>query len=146
MGAGLAWLCSRGWKERTPSRWLSSGAPDGIAPVEKSGVEVEECEFLRDEIVREQLTRNLQFFGEQGQAAVSSSLVVVVGLGVSVSGPISGDQSEIFLSLRIGYCAAVVPAIWVFFVVCLVFSQRFFVSWGFEWVTRVWEAMQLTCC
>ena len=35
-----------------------------------------------DEVVREQLTRNLQFFGEEGQSRVSGAFVVVVGLGV----------------------------------------------------------------
>ena len=34
-----------------------------------------------DEVVREQLTRNRQFFGGRGQSALADSLVVVVGLG-----------------------------------------------------------------
>ena len=36
-----------------------------------------------DPIIREQLTRNVQFFGSRGQAGVCDALVVVVGLGVS---------------------------------------------------------------
>lgn len=37
--------------------------------------------FDKDEIISEQLTRNVQFFGEHGQRAVGGSFVVVVGLG-----------------------------------------------------------------
>ena len=36
---------------------------------------------LTDEILREQFTRNVQFFGEAGQEAVRDAFVVVVGLG-----------------------------------------------------------------
>lgn len=38
-------------------------------------------DFDKDEIISEQLTRNVQFFGEHGQRAVGGSFVVVVGLG-----------------------------------------------------------------
>lgn len=38
---------------------------------------------LDDEVVGEQLTRNVQFFGRQGQQRVCDAFVVVVGLGVS---------------------------------------------------------------
>ncbi|GLC37284.1 hypothetical protein PLESTB_001140300 [Pleodorina starrii] len=37
--------------------------------------------FLQDEVLTEQLTRNVQFFGEEGQVAIAKSFVVVVGLG-----------------------------------------------------------------
>lgn len=36
---------------------------------------------MSDEILREQFTRNVQFFGERGQSAVRDAFVVVVGLG-----------------------------------------------------------------
>jgi len=36
---------------------------------------------LEDEIVREQLSRNVTFFGEPAQRVICSSFVVVVGLG-----------------------------------------------------------------
>lgn len=36
---------------------------------------------LADDIIREQLTRNIQFFGESGQKRITESRVVVVGLG-----------------------------------------------------------------
>ncbi|KAL2935453.1 tRNA threonylcarbamoyladenosine dehydratase [Bienertia sinuspersici] len=38
-------------------------------------------DLLRDEIVSEQLTRNIQFFGLDSQRKVSESFVVVIGLG-----------------------------------------------------------------
>lgn len=38
-------------------------------------------DFLRDEIVNEQFTRNVQFFGDAGQLKVHRAFVVVVGLG-----------------------------------------------------------------
>jgi hypothetical protein len=37
---------------------------------------------LDDEITAEQLTRNVQFFGREGQQRISDALVVVIGLGV----------------------------------------------------------------
>lgn len=37
--------------------------------------------FLDDEILNEQLTRNIQFFGEKGQRSIAESFVIVVGLG-----------------------------------------------------------------
>ena len=37
---------------------------------------------LEDEIVGEQLTRNVQFFGREGQKSVCDAFVIVVGLGV----------------------------------------------------------------
>ncbi|CAG9462002.1 unnamed protein product [Pedinophyceae sp. YPF-701] len=44
------------------------------------GMPMEEL-LEKDEIVKEQLTRNVQFFGADAQAAVSRAFVVVVGLG-----------------------------------------------------------------
>ncbi|KAG0585823.1 hypothetical protein KC19_2G042300 [Ceratodon purpureus] len=38
-------------------------------------------DFLHDEIVNEQFTRNAQFFGDEGQLKVHRAFVVVVGLG-----------------------------------------------------------------
>lgn len=38
---------------------------------------------LDDEILSEQFTRNVQFFGSHGQQQIHSAFVVVVGLGVS---------------------------------------------------------------
>ena len=38
-------------------------------------------ELLRDEVLQEHFTRNIQFFGEAGQERISGAFVVVVGLG-----------------------------------------------------------------
>lgn len=38
-------------------------------------------DLLKDEIVSEQLTRNIQFFGSESQQKVTASYVVVIGLG-----------------------------------------------------------------
>ena len=38
---------------------------------------------LEDEILSEQFTRNVQFFGRNGQKAIIDAFVIVVGLGVS---------------------------------------------------------------
>lgn len=46
----------------------------------KSGKVVSD-DLLKDEIVSEQLTRNIQFFGFESQQKVSASYVVVIGLG-----------------------------------------------------------------
>jgi len=43
-------------------------------------------DFDKDDILNEQLTRNIQFFGLEGQRKISKSFVVVVGLGVRVLG------------------------------------------------------------
>ena len=40
-------------------------------------------EFEKDDVLAEQLTRNVQFFGLEGQKKIAKSFVVVVGLGVS---------------------------------------------------------------
>ncbi len=39
--------------------------------------------FLDDEILAEQFTRNVQFFGQEGQLKIANAFVVVIGLGVS---------------------------------------------------------------
>lgn len=42
--------------------------------------------FAEDDIIAEQLTRNVQFFGAEGQQRIADAFVVVVGLGVSCHG------------------------------------------------------------
>ena len=42
-------------------------------------------EAFEDEILSEQFTRNVQFFGSKGQQQVHDAFVVVVGLGVSIT-------------------------------------------------------------
>ncbi|XP_038974921.1 tRNA threonylcarbamoyladenosine dehydratase-like isoform X3 [Phoenix dactylifera] len=48
-----------------------NGAPDGLVY----------SDLLKDEVVSEQLTRNIQFFGMESQQKVTESYVVVIGLG-----------------------------------------------------------------
>lgn len=50
--------------------------PSPAAPVDMS-------HFDEDEILEEQLTRNVQFFGLEAQRRIGGAFVVVVGLGVS---------------------------------------------------------------
>ena len=47
--------------------------------------------FDQDEILEEQLTRNLQFFGLDAQRRIGGAFVVVVGLGVSSQ---EGEQGK----------------------------------------------------
>ena len=43
------------------------------------------AQYVReDEVLSEQLTRNVQFFGEEPQQRIADAFVVVVGLGVSI--------------------------------------------------------------
>lgn len=41
-------------------------------------------DFVSDEVLSEQFTRNVQFFGQDGQLKIANAFVVVVGLGVSI--------------------------------------------------------------
>ena len=40
------------------------------------------ADFEKDDVLAEQLTRNVQFFGMEGQKKIANAFVVVVGLGV----------------------------------------------------------------
>ncbi len=80
-GAGAVYV-ALGWRRAAIA---TAPQPQSIGTAEKSTVKVKD--FLKDEVLSEQLTRNVQFFGEEGQQAIANSFVVVVGLGVStVSG------------------------------------------------------------
>ncbi|OMO56736.1 UBA/THIF-type NAD/FAD binding protein [Corchorus capsularis] len=59
-------------KEATTRDWIDS---------ENSNYRMGGLNILSDEIVSEQLTRNIQFFGLDSQQKVTSSYVVVIGLG-----------------------------------------------------------------
>lgn len=41
-------------------------------------------DFTSDEVLSEQFTRNVQFFGQNGQLNIANAFVVVIGLGVSL--------------------------------------------------------------
>lgn len=87
-GASLAYVCCNHWK----SGWTKAMLKDAQAApgtrqesLEQSKTRPED--FVEDEIVKEHLTRNIQFFGQEGQLQISKAFVVVVGLGVrSVGG------------------------------------------------------------
>ncbi|GAQ80166.1 NAD(P)-binding Rossmann-fold superfamily protein [Klebsormidium nitens] len=64
---------SEGIKEQARQVQGSHGTIDLASPP----VQLDEA----DEIIREQFTRNVQFFGDEGQARVHGAFVVVVGLG-----------------------------------------------------------------
>lgn len=53
-----------------------------LSPVQDSSCGL--SDFVSDEVLSEQFTRNVQFFGRDGQLKIANAFVVVVGLGVSV--------------------------------------------------------------
>lgn len=59
--------------------------PQGHARQEDQGTDIlglTSSSLEHDDIISEQLTRNIQFFGMEGQKKITESFVVVVGLGV----------------------------------------------------------------
>ncbi|KAL6219449.1 hypothetical protein ACLB2K_007208 [Fragaria x ananassa] len=61
---------------------LASETPTNCSAVTGSGnSKLAGVDLLNDEIVSEQLTRNIQFFGVESQQKVTASYVVVIGLG-----------------------------------------------------------------
>ncbi|CAN1829173.1 tRNA threonylcarbamoyladenosine dehydratase [Linum perenne] len=65
--------------------YFLSSAGDAIVPEDSvkcsSSDRCQSSDLLKDDIVSEQLTRNIQFFGFESQEKVTSSYVVVIGLG-----------------------------------------------------------------
>ena len=57
------------------------GGDGGAKPQGAAGARVPMSQVLDDEVLREQLTRNIQFFGERSQLDLANAFVVVVGLG-----------------------------------------------------------------
>ena len=83
-GAGVALGCAAAYAATRPSRRARSPAPAAAAaaaPAPRQHAPSAPLS-LDDEIVGEQLTRNVQFFGREGQQRVCDAFVVVVGLGV----------------------------------------------------------------
>ncbi|KAG6659989.1 hypothetical protein CIPAW_03G074400 [Carya illinoinensis] len=60
---------------------IVSGNAKGYAVAGNQNDRVAGLDLLKDEIVSEQLTRNIQFFGLESQQKVTASYVVVIGLG-----------------------------------------------------------------
>ena len=64
-----------------------------------------------DEVVKEQLTRNRQFFGAGGQRQLAASLVVVVGLG-GVGSHAGGEGEELGGSYVLAVDELSLPGLW----------------------------------
>ena len=67
-------------RKATSLRHFDEQPPATVGTEPETSATVED--FLEDEILVEQFTRNVQFFGKQGQQKVAESFVVVIGLGV----------------------------------------------------------------
>lgn len=84
-GAVAAILVCRCFNLISKPPLLSSATSRGASPPEQdpntSTITTASC-TLTDEIISEQLTRNLQFFGDPAQQQLAQAFVVVVGLGV----------------------------------------------------------------
>lgn len=68
-----------------------------------------------DEILTEQFTRNVQFFGKQGQLKVAKAFVVVIGLGVSSFLKICNRGQTAMSTTHAGSwkpCCTYAPAVW----------------------------------
>lgn len=61
---------------------LTGRPPAGLPGVTGDGAPHRVAEYEGDEVLEEQFTRNVQFFGSEGQRKAARALVVVVGLGV----------------------------------------------------------------
>ena len=79
-GAGVALGCAAAYAGSRRARVPAAAAPP--EPAQRAPPPPSAPLSLDDEIVGEQLTRNVQFFGREGQQRVCDAFVVVVGLGV----------------------------------------------------------------
>lgn len=82
-GAGLAYVCINHWRETSRKATLGDAQLSSAMQDLDQQSKNRPGDFLEDEIVKEHLTRNIQFFGRESQLQISKSFVVVVGLGVS---------------------------------------------------------------
>lgn len=78
VGISLVYILASKYTKRLEKEYDEFTGHDGTASAR--GLSGEALEG--DDIVREQLTRNIQFFGLDGQKCITESFVVVVGLGV----------------------------------------------------------------
>lgn len=74
-----AWISRR--KQLATDPAADSHKPTTLETQHAGGLTVA-ADALQDDIMREQFTRNIQFFGDAAQAKVFGSFVVIVGLGV----------------------------------------------------------------
>jgi len=78
LGISLVYVLASKYTKRLEKEYNEYLGHDGSASA--GGLSEEDLEG--DDIVREQLTRNIQFFGLDGQKCITKSFVIVVGLGV----------------------------------------------------------------
>ena len=80
-GAVGTWVyyrhCTAWWKQKAEERQFQHTTHESSL---EQPFDMERA--LEDEILAEQFTRNVQFFGQEGQRAIHRAFVVVVGLGV----------------------------------------------------------------
>ena len=89
--AGAA-ICALYYLRSNASAQPPSPRPPSLAPTAIPLASVRN--FDEDDILAEQLTRNVQFFGLENQKLIAQSFVVVVGLGVRVAS--SGCSSRLW--------------------------------------------------
>lgn len=93
LGAAALYLYTRHeWSQQTAAppaagdgtQQAAAAVPSAAASSPPAnGSQFSMAEFEQDEVLEEQLTRNVQFFGLPAQKRIGGSFVVVVGLGVS---------------------------------------------------------------
>ena len=82
-GSYVLWKYHQSRSSRS-SRMSALGKPVEENQIKEKGKPAAKMDgVLTDEVLKEQLTRNIQFFGEKVQLDLANSFVVVVGLGVS---------------------------------------------------------------
>jgi hypothetical protein len=81
--AGLAAYCYCSRIQQNPSKSIQPPPQQQKAQASGPAHHASLQEFEQDEVLAEQLTRNVQFFGLEQQKQISNAFVVVIGLGVS---------------------------------------------------------------
>lgn len=89
VGAAIALGALQYWYRRdwNASRRQYGPVPETAQPSTANQVRDLNCglsDFISDEVLSEQFTRNVQFFGQDGQLKIANAFVVVVGLGVNI--------------------------------------------------------------
>ena len=91
VGASLLWCWMSSTKRQQSGNdkdaecAANGSAFDAVVEMQALGGSSTVRNFDQDDILSEHLTRNVQFFGMEGQKKIANSFVVVVGLGVSAS-------------------------------------------------------------
>ena len=124
--AALQYKSRRSFAENVPSSHKNESKPSGPDDTSK-GLH----SALEDEILSEQFTRNVQFFGGKGQQDILDAFVVVIGLGVGSCCQFMTSACRIYQS----------PDMQTFGALCLSICNAKPGNSCF----RVWVVMQPTC-